>query len=407
MGYPLSLVLAVLFAMYSLVTVFAIFSWKRNSAIDINRVTDTINFVLCGILTICAWFFQQSTYVDLDRMMQEIDNARVQGIDALFSEYETQPLSFALLMIGYWTGDRRVLQVIACFLTYGLAMLIIAELKRLLHPDPITAFIGTMIYLMRPSFAGVITNIRFWIAMELLLLAAVLWIKKHRWGLPALLTVLGVLLHSGVVPVIVGFLLAAIPSKSLFCVLCAATVLYSAFIVQIVDFLSSTGIGFLTYIGKRMAEYYGAGTEQGSYDAEMLASGANLVGIRMLCVIIPMTVIYFLLKHLLSVTMPVEMEKFIIFQLLFAVSSSQSYTVFIRYTILSLYLMIPVVYCCMNHFFCGDASGKVISMNHQNGDNDPVRALTLKSLFFFLLLALFFLLLCQWNNAYYSSSIVF
>ena len=141
MGYPLSLVLAVLFAAYSLVTMMAIVLWRKNPTIDINRATDKINFALCGVLTVCAWFFQQSTYVDLDRMMEEIG----QGPDLLLKLYGSQPLSFVLLMIGYWTGDRRVLQVIGCALTYGLAMVIIAELKKMLHPDPITAFLGTML----------------------------------------------------------------------------------------------------------------------------------------------------------------------------------------------------------------------------------------------------------------------
>lgn len=406
MGYPLSLVLAVLFAMYSLATMFAIFAWEKNSAIDINHVTDTINFVLCGVLTVCAWFFQQSTYVDLDRMMQEIGNARVQGIGALFTEYETQPLSFALLMVGYWTGDRRVLQVIGCFLTYGLAMLIIAELKRLLRPDPIAAFLGTMLYWIRPGFVTAVTNIRFWIAMELLLLAAVLWVRTRKWKVPACLVVSGALLHAGVLPVLIGFFLAMVSSKFLFCLFSAVVALYSAFTLQIVTFLSSSAVSFLAYIGKRMAEYFGAGVEQGAYDSAMLAVGANMVGVRMLYVVIPMALLYFVLKSSLSTTLPAGMERFIIFELMFVLCSSQSYTVFIRYTVLALYLMIPIVFCCLNRFFQSDIerSSRARSKWMKRTGLGNLAFLTL---FTSLLFILFVLLLRQWNSAYYSSSIVF
>lgn len=406
MGYPLSLVLAVLFAMYSLATMFAIFAWKRNAAIDINRVTDTINFVLCGVLTVCAWFFQQSTYVDLDRMMQEIDNARVQGIGVLFTEYETQPLSFLLLMLGYWTGDRRVLQVVGCFLTYGLAMLIVAELKRLLRPDPIAALLGTMLYWIRPGFVTAVTNIRFWIAMELLLLAAVLWVRTRKWKVPACLVVSGTLLHAGVLPVLVGFFLAMVSSKLLFCLFSAVVALYSAFTLQIVTFLQSTGVSFFIYIGKRMAEYFGAGAEQGAYDSAMLAVGANLVGVRMLCVIIPMTLLYFALKASLPETLPAGMERFIIFELVFVLSSSQSYTVFIRYTVLALYLMIPIVFCCLNQFFQSDAERYSCARSARK-EKASLGNLFFLTLFTLLLFVLFFLLLRQWNSAYYSSFIVF
>lgn len=48
------------------------------------------------------------------------------------------------------------------------------------------------------------------------------------------------------------------------------------------------------------------------------------------------------------------MERFIIFELVFVAGSSQSCTVFIRHTILALYLMIPVIFCYLNHFFIND-----------------------------------------------------
>ena len=403
MGYPLSLVLAVLFAAYSLVTMMAIVLWRKNPTIDINRATDKINFALCGVLTVCAWFFQQSTYVDLDRMMEEIG----QGPDLLLKLYGSQPLSFVLLMIGYWTGDRRVLQVIGCALTYGLAMVIIAELKKMLHPDPITAFLGTMLYLVRPGFVTAVTNIRFWIAVELLLLAGVIWLKRKRWQLPVCLIVAGILLHSGVIPVIMGFAIAMISSRSLFVFLCVIAVLYSAFLSQIIDFLSSFGVTFFDYVSTRMAAYYGEGMSQGSYDAEMLEAGGNLLGIRMLCIIIPMVLLYFIFRSSLSQVLPAGMERFIIFELVFVAGSSQSYTVFIRYTILALYLMIPVMFCYLSHFFINDCH---VSGMQKNNNEKAVRSFAsvmAKPLFLFLLLALFFFLLCQWHNAYYSSVLVF
>lgn len=48
------------------------------------------------------------------------------------------------------------------------------------------------------------------------------------------------------------------------------------------------------------------------------------------------------------------MERFIIFEPVFVAGSSQSCTVFIRYTILALYLMILVIFCYLNHFFIND-----------------------------------------------------
>ena len=75
--------------------------------------------------------------------------------------------------------------------------------------------------------------------------------------------------------------------------LCVIAVLYSAFLGQIIDFLSSFGVTFFDYVSTRMAVYYGVGMSQGSYDAEMLESGGNVLGIRMLCIIIPMVLLYF------------------------------------------------------------------------------------------------------------------
>lgn len=402
MGYPLSLVLAVLFTAYSLATLTAIFCWRRNPSIVINRMTDIINFVLCGVLTVCAWFFEQSTYVDLDRMMEEIS----QGPDFLLKTYSSQPLSFLLLMVGYWTGDRRVLQCIGCFLTYGLAMLIIAELKRLLSPDPISSYIGTMLYWLFPNFVTAVANIRFWIAVELLLLAAVIWVRTRGWKVPACLAVLGALLHSGVVPVIVGFFLAAVHSEFLFCALSMLVALYSTFILPLVRFFSSSRITPLVYIAKRTAEYYGVGVDQGSYDAAMLAAGGNTAGIRMLCIIIPMVLLYFLMKSSLAISLPAGMEKFIIFELVFTVSSSQSYTVFIRYTFLCLYLMIPVIFCCLNHFFVNDIHPRATKARERGRKTADIVNLASRTLFLAFVLILFFMVLREWGSNYYSSSIV-
>lgn len=409
MGYPLSFVLTVLFVAYSLVTLMAISLWRKNPSIDINRITNIVNLSLCAALSICAWFYYAPTFVDLDRMMQEIENARVDGISALFAEYQAQPLSFLLLMVGYWTGDRRVLEVIGCVATYGLFMLIIMKLKELLNPDPVTAFLGTLLFLLKPEYVTALTNIRFIVAVELLLFAFLLWIEGRKRKVSILLTVLAVLLHSGVFPLVICMVIANFASLTVFVASCIILGGYSLFLNQITDYLVTSSITPIAMLGSRIAGYYGVGQEQFAYDSQMLAAGYSTLGERYLLLAIPIFGCYFLLKPVLSVVLPGAVEKLIISEYVFTIFSSQSYTVFIRYAYLASLLVIPVIYCCVNGFLLS-SSATVPDANpqlsHKAVTQGSLRELALRVLFLVLVFALAYLFLHQWGSTYYNSRIL-
>ena len=166
---PLLNIIYLLVGAYTIVAlIFVILCGKnvRAAYVSIER----LNFLMLIVLAWIGWHFYSSSYVDLVRIMDEIEAAHSQGVGYLVRLYTFNPLSVVLLLPGYFTGSAQVMQLVGTVGTYGLMFIAIAKLCRLFSLSPAMMILLTDAILIMYDFGSASTNIRFPIAFWLVVI---------------------------------------------------------------------------------------------------------------------------------------------------------------------------------------------------------------------------------------------
>lgn len=356
--------------------------------------------ILNGCLTVCfavaAWFLHNTSYVDLERMMDEVEMARISGLSSLFELYTTNPLSVAILMIGYYGDDSRYLQVFGAFVTYGLFFVIIGILKRKLQVDPALTAFGTVVLLSGFSYITATTNIRFWIAINLVLLAITINECYDKRVPASVLAICGVLTHMGSGLLLAVYLVARLFKKKTFYVICAALLGYSSVIATIAPILSGSSIPMISQIGEKVEIYYGlVSWYSNSYDAQMIEAGGRTSPIIMVALACVIFALYLGVRKRLLVRLPDSVDRLILGILCFDVGSYMSYTVFVRFALLSVVIIIPVIFVGLQGYFVPLEGNIADSLGRLNDWQKIARHLIVVCT-----LVLLFVLIRRWSYLY-------
>ncbi len=322
---------------------------QRSSYVPI----DILNCTLVVALTIIGWNYISTTYVDLDRMMQEIEIAHQQGIQFLSDTYAMNPLSIPILLIGYHTEDARTLQAIGVFLSYSFIFTFIGIAKRRYHLTFTSTIVGTDLILICFNFVTAACNIRFPIALWLLFIAIVSYRKTHP-ALAIILGIISILIHIGVSLVAFVYILIIILHKTIQrFILCILLLVYYNSLILLTKILLGSSNQLLYQIGDRLSYYTGINENYANtYDAIAIENGGRSTGIILLLLAGASLTIYGALIAAHSIMpAPSNLSWFTLAMLCFTIGSYSSYTIFLRYAFIVMYLVILILMYSLSQCF--------------------------------------------------------
>lgn len=349
---PLTHVIFLLVAVYTvlafIVNLFCIY--QRHSSY---KAIDLLNCIFVIALSFVAWNYNSATFVDLDRIMQELEIAHQQGIRTLTDAYAMNPLSIPLLLIGYYTEDARALQVTGVALSYSLMFVTIGIAKRRYRLSFVATILGTDLVLLCFNFVTAACNIRFPIAMWLMLAALVSHRKQYT---PRTIIFAGIalLVHIGTAVIPLICLLANCYKKKYYRILiCVLLLIYYQSLILFTNLLLSSSNRLMYQIGDRLSYYTGVNENYAnSYDAIAIESGGRLTGVILIALAVAALLVYEALSYFNSIP-PVSSNLVwcTIAMLCFTVGSYSSYTIFLRYAYISMYFVILLLMYSLSRSF--------------------------------------------------------
>lgn len=349
---PLLNIIYLLVGAYTIVAlIFVILCGKnvRAAYVSIER----LNFLMLIVLAWIGWHFYSSSYVDLVRIMDEIEAAHSQGVGYLVRLYTFNPLSVVLLLPGYFTGSAQVMQLVGTVGTYGLMFIAIAKLCRLFSLSPAMMILLTDAILIMYDFGSASTNIRFPIAFWLVVIGLCQYYRK-KYASSIILILLAALMHLGVIIIPALYFVVNVLKKNynriIFCVL-----LLMSFpcMTVLVGILKSMPGRVFWEIGDRLAGYVGmTDSYQYSYDAIAIANGGRKSGVVYLLLAATVFVLCLLLSQISKVRLPSsEFVWFVAALLCFTAGSYDSYTFFIRFSNISTYVSVLYLLYAINEYY--------------------------------------------------------
>lgn len=372
---------AFMLVFYSLITVSCLAFFRRNVT-SFYVASDCINAATTALLAVCAYFFVNiaGSYDDMVRISGEVNDAQLHGISSLYQTYSLNPLSAAIISIGVYTGDIRYLQMFSTFVTYALFFIILGILKRKLKADLASILFTSIIMLLNFNYVTAVTNIRFWIALNCVLLGIVVEESYRRRIIVTLLIIAGLLTHIGVAPVVIIYLLCKMLRGKAFVVLCSGILVYSVVLLTITKVFAGSSNPLIQLFTGRVAGYFGLTEDYAnSYDAQQ---SVNQWIFLTLCLLfsIATCIIYLVRQQNNHSKLTVTGKNFIIGVLLFAIGSYTSYTVFARYSMLSIMLVIPMMLVLFQGYF---TNGRTSQQMHSHTQSVSMHLLFIATLFLF------------------------
>lgn len=314
---------------------------------------ERLNFLMLIALAWIGWHFYSSSYVDLVRIMEEIEVARSQGIGYLVQLYLFNPLSVVLLLPGYFTGSAQVMQLVGAIGTYGLMFIAIAKLCRLFSLSPTMMILLTDVILIMYDFGSASTNIRFPIAFWLVVIGLCQYYRR-KYALAIILVLLAVITHLGVIVIpILYFVVSVLKKNYSRIIFCMLLLMYYPCMTVLVGILKSIPGRVFWEIGDRLAGYVGmTANYQNSYDAISIANGGRKSGVIYLLLAVAVFVLCLILSQISKVRLP--SSKFVWFLaalLCFTAGSYDSYTFFIRFSSISTYASVLYLIYAINEYY--------------------------------------------------------
>ena len=349
---PLLNIIYLLVGAYTIVALMSVILCGKNvraAYVSIER----LNFLMLIALAWIGWHFYSSSYVDLVRIMDEIEVARSQGVGYLVRLYMFNPLSVVLLLPGYFTGSAQVMQLVGTVGTYGLMFIAIAKLCRLFSLSPAMMILLTDAILIMYDFGSASTNIRFPIAFWLVVIGLCQYYRR-KYASSIILILLAALTHLGVIVVPALYFIVNVFKKNyirfIFCVL---LLMYFPCMTVLVGILKSMPGRVFWAIGDRLAGYVGMTDDyQYSYDAIAIAGGGRKSGVIYLLLAVVIFVLCLVLSQISTVRLP--SSKFVWFMaalLCFTAGSYDSYTFFIRFSNISAYVSVLYLIYAINVYY--------------------------------------------------------
>ena len=349
---PLTHVLFLLVAVYTvlafIVNLFCI--QQRHSSY---KAIDLLNGIFVIVLSFVAWNYNSTTFVDLDRIMQELEIAHQQGIQYLADTYAMNPLSTLLLLIGYYTEDARSLQVTGVALSYSLMFITIGIAKRRYRLSFVSTILGTDLILLCFNFVTAACNIRFPIAMWLILAALVSHRKQHT-PLTIAFAGIAILIHIGTAVIPLICLLANCCKKKYYKIfICILLLIYYQSSVLFTNVLLGSSNRIMYQIGDRLSYYTGVNENYANtYDAIAIESGGRSTGVILIALAVVALLVYGALSYFNSIPpAPSGLIWSAIAMLCFTVGSYPSYTIFLRYAYISMYFVILLLMYSLSRSF--------------------------------------------------------
>lgn len=314
---------------------------------------ERLNFLMLIALAWIGWHFYSSSYVDLVRIMEEIEVARSQGIGYLVQLYLFNPLSVVLLLPGYFTGSAQVMQLVGAIGTYGLMFIAIAKLCRLFSLSPTMMILLTDVILIMYDFGSASTNIRFPIAFWLVVIGLCQYYRR-KYASAIILVLLAVITHLGVIVIpILYFVVSVLKKNYSRIIFCMLLLMYYPCMTVLVGILKSIPGRVFWEIGDRLAGYVGmTANYQNSYDAISIANGGRKSGVIYLLLAVAVFVLCLILSQISKVWLP--SSKFVWFLaalLCFTAGSYDSYTFFIRFSSISTYASVLYLIYAINEYY--------------------------------------------------------
>lgn len=350
---PLLNIIYFLVGAYTIVALIFVMACGKNvhaAYVSIER----LNFLMLIALAWIGWHFYSSSYVDLVRIMEEIEVARSQGIGYLIRLYLFNPLSVVLLLPGYLTGSAQVMQLVGTIGTYGLMFIVIAKLSRLFSLSPAMMILLTDAILIMYDFGSASTNIRFPIALWLVVLGLCQYYRR-KYASAIMLILLAVLTHLGVIVIpLLYFIVNALKKNYSRIILCVLLLMYYPCMTVLVRILKSLPGRVFSEIGDRLAGYVGmTANYEYSYDAISIANGGRKSGVIKLLLAAAVFVLCLILSQISKVQLP-SSSKFVWFVaalMCFTAGSYDSYTFFIRFSDISSYVSVLYLIYAINEYY--------------------------------------------------------
>lgn len=314
---------------------------------------ERLNFLMLIALAWIGWHFYSSSYVDLVRIMEEIEVARSQGIGYLVQLYLFNPLSVVLLLPGYFTGSAQVMQLVGAIGTYGLMFIAIAKLCRLFSLSPTMMILLTDVILIMYDFGSASTNIRFPIAFWLVVIGLCQYYRR-KYASAIILVLLAVITHLGVIVIpILYFVVSVLKKNYSRIIFCMLLLMYYPCMTVLVGILKSIPGRVFWEIGDRLAGYVGmTANYQNSYDAISIANGGRKSGVIYLLLAVAVFVLCLILSQISKVRLPSsEFVWFLAALLCFTAGSYDSYTFFIRFSSISTYASVLYLIYAINEYY--------------------------------------------------------
>lgn len=349
---PLLNIIYLLVGAYTIVALIFVILYGKNvraAYVSIER----LNFLMLIVLAWIGWHFYSSSYVDLVRIMDEIEAAHSQGVGYLVRLYTFNPLSVVLLLPGYLTGSAQVMQLVGTVGTYGLMFIAIAKLCRLFSLSPAMMILLTDAILIMYDFGSASTNIRFPIAFWLVVIGLCQYYRR-KYASSTILILLAALTHLGVIIIPALYFVVNVLKKNynriIFCVL---LLMYFPCMTVLVGILKSMPGRVFWEIGDRLAGYVGmTDNYQYSYDAIAIANGGRKSGVIYLLLAATVFVLCLLLSQISKVRLPSsEFVWFVAALLCFTAGSYDSYTFFIRFSNISAYVSVLYLLYAINEYY--------------------------------------------------------
>lgn len=349
---PLLNIIYLLVGAYTIVAlIFVILCGKnvRAAYVSIER----LNFLMLIVLAWIGWHFYSSSYVDLVRIMDEIEAAHSQGVGYLVRLYTFNPLSVVLLLPGYFTGSAQVMQLVGTVGTYGLMFIAIAKLCRLFSLSPAMMILLTDAILIMYDFGSASTNIRFPIAFWLVVIGLCQYYRR-KYASSIILILLAALTHLGVIIIpALYFVVNALKKNYNRIIFCVLLLMYFPCMTVLVGILKSMPGRVFWEIGDRLAGYVGmTDNYQYSYDAIAIANGGRKSGVIYLLLAATVFVLCLLLSQISKVRLPSsEFVWFVAALFCFTAGSYDSYTFFIRFSNISAYVSVLYLLYAINEYY--------------------------------------------------------
>lgn len=308
------------------------------------------NIAMIAILSICAYHVSPNpgVYSDMHRISDEIQFAHMHGLTTLFERYSINPLSAAILSIGYFT-NYRVVQFLAALIFYSVLFFAVGVIKNSFQlSDSIVLWITIGLFLAN-DYIGITQNIRLKVGVSFLALGLICYFVWRKSIISIILCTISILIHISLLLPVCLLILAHVTQPKYRKVV-ACVLLFCIFITPyIVAFLSQFR---LPVISQLLSKLYSYVPILGYVSDSSFASNQHLIiwFFYYLFIFAALSIVL-IYKHSNFISESSEYYSFAIFLISISLGLSSVFEALVRYGIIVFCLSLPLFGITYNHFF--------------------------------------------------------